>query len=237
LILKYKRIRFNSLDKVDDVNEGNTPDLGNIGNAFLVSCWTDSPFENIALWKMYSNNFYGCRITMPSSLFKQFNLGVVSKDDPDYKEDEIIITENEQAKLVVPYVNLIEVKYKRDSDLCKEDFLFYDNSKRKYILKHLTVGTTKSEYWSFQKEWRFFLYVYPKDNNEGATIQDFIENYKNIRFDYFDLEIHDEEFKMMEIVLGPFCNESSKIIVESLIKEYNPGIKLLESELKGRLRK
>ena len=50
LILKNRTIRFNSLDKMDDLQETMTADVENAGRFTYVSCWTADVKENIALW-------------------------------------------------------------------------------------------------------------------------------------------------------------------------------------------
>ena len=54
LILKNKTIRFNRLDKVDDMEEAMYGSGGlNIflGQYCFVSCWTKDDKENLSLWK------------------------------------------------------------------------------------------------------------------------------------------------------------------------------------------
>ena len=41
LILSNRTIRFNSLDKMDDLQEQETADIKNLGQFFYVSSWTD----------------------------------------------------------------------------------------------------------------------------------------------------------------------------------------------------
>lgn len=48
LILQNKTIRFNRLDKVDDLEEGNVESLGiKFCKYIFVSCWTEDENENI----------------------------------------------------------------------------------------------------------------------------------------------------------------------------------------------
>lgn len=65
LILKNRTIRFNSLDKMDDLQETMTADVENAGRFTYVSCWTADVKENIALWKQYTNHDTGVRIELP----------------------------------------------------------------------------------------------------------------------------------------------------------------------------
>ncbi len=87
LILESKKIRFNSISRLDDLTEPFSKDLGNIGNLALVSCWTDSNVESIVQWSMYSKNGRGCRITLPSDLFTE---NIEQESDKYFSVDEDI---------------------------------------------------------------------------------------------------------------------------------------------------
>ena len=52
LILKNRTIRFNSLDKMDDLQEQQTADIKNIGQFCYISSWTDDSTESIPMWNM-----------------------------------------------------------------------------------------------------------------------------------------------------------------------------------------
>ena len=56
--------------------------------------------------------------------------------------------------------------------------------------------------------------------------------------EYIDLPIKIEALSQMEILLGPNCNDSDKIITESLLYKFLPStiIDVKKSELKIRLR-
>ena len=60
LILKHRTLRFNRLDKVDDLEENVKSNGLNLGQYIFVSCWTEDAEESIPLWRMYgSNNIVG----------------------------------------------------------------------------------------------------------------------------------------------------------------------------------
>ena len=54
LILKHKTIRFNRLDRVDDISEAQSFGKYNLAKYLFVSCWTDSATESIPQWHMYT---------------------------------------------------------------------------------------------------------------------------------------------------------------------------------------
>ena len=73
LILKNKTIRFNRLDKVDDLEENITANGVKIGQYSFVSCWTDDENESIPLWKLYTGTGTGVRISLDHEMFKVYD--------------------------------------------------------------------------------------------------------------------------------------------------------------------
>ncbi|NOQ27821.1 MAG: hypothetical protein GQ564_20865 [Bacteroidales bacterium] len=70
MILSSKKIKFNSLNNVDDLNEGKSIDYKHIGGYFFISCWTSFAEESLPFWNMYTPSMKGVRIKMPSNLFQ-----------------------------------------------------------------------------------------------------------------------------------------------------------------------
>lgn len=70
LILKSKKIRFTRLDKVDDIKEiDGFPEW--FSTYIYISSWTHESKEDISLWKMYTPNMRGVRITFPIEMFRK----------------------------------------------------------------------------------------------------------------------------------------------------------------------
>lgn len=72
LILKNRTIRFNSLDKMDDLQEQQTADINNIGQFCYISSWTDDSAESIPMWNMYASLNQGVRIKLRKNPFKTY---------------------------------------------------------------------------------------------------------------------------------------------------------------------
>ena len=70
LILKNRTIRFNSLDKMDDLQEQQTADIENIGQFCYISSWTEDDTESIPMWNMYASLDLGVRIKLCKNPFK-----------------------------------------------------------------------------------------------------------------------------------------------------------------------
>ncbi len=204
LILESGKIRFNSIDRLDDLTEPFSKDFGNIGSLVLVSCWTDSSEESIAQWSLYSKNGTGCRIELPSDLFTK---------NIEHKSDDIFSIDKE-LNLLYPVNNLFQIKYKSSIELRNI------RTEDKFDFSHL--GKTKNEQWAFQREWRFILYQVSKKMLNSITDSQ-IQELKDFSFkySYYDMEIRPEVFQKMKITLGPQTTDAEKIIVNSLTSKYN----------------
>lgn len=51
-ILAKHKIRFNSLDKMDDLQEQQSADIVNLGRYIFISSWTEDDNESIPMWNM-----------------------------------------------------------------------------------------------------------------------------------------------------------------------------------------
>jgi|SRR3989304_7857431 len=69
LILKNRKIRFNRLDRVDDLSEAQALGKYDIAKYLFVSCWTDSELESIPQWHMYTDKMAGVRISILKDFF------------------------------------------------------------------------------------------------------------------------------------------------------------------------
>lgn len=80
LILKNQTIRFNRLDLVDDASElDSIPDF--FRSYLFASCWTESEDESIPLWKMYTPNMQGVKISLPKKTFREILIPPFTEKD------------------------------------------------------------------------------------------------------------------------------------------------------------
>lgn len=254
LILKTKKIRFSRLDLVDDMTEVSGMPRA-FGTYIFVSCWTKDVEENIALWKMYTGDMRGVRISFPEQLFKNKKIiagnynGVVFPDDfhSPFEFNELCT----EKYIIMPIFN--------DKNSFLKDIIYDD--KYPDIYKSNTrdengnfetnlyeFGKYKSEKWSFQKECRFILHCVPflpldhdkimnsRDKQIDLINQSIFENHPN-EARYIDVDIEEANYNGIIVSLGPLSTESDKIIVESLLQRYTTNFKLEDSSLKGVIRK
>jgi len=257
MILKNKSIRFNSLNMMDDLQEGKTADKQNYGRFCLISSWTSEEAESIPMWRMYTPKDGGIRISMRKNPFE------LSENIPDtFRKFGLSIEDNSNGNLlktVVPLDEMLEKKIQcLESKLDKMLYqVEYTDDKERIYPKILNkqddggvkiafdkLGIFKNKYWSFQKEWRYRLRFIPLDSLGLVTKGDEVlsewyslleEDKLALPFDSYNLKISTESFEDMKITMSPTISEANKILLYSLVKEYNQDAQIKESELFGLL--
>lgn len=255
LILKNRTIRFNSLDKVDDLQEQQTADVKNIGQFCYVSSWTDDSTESIPMWNMYASLNLGVRIKLCKNPFKIHNntaeelskvLNVKINDESNGNGMKSIIPLAEMFEkgfYSIQAINrdlLHKVEYTDDPSKLYPRLLIEDGNQFTLLLGNL--GKHKNLHWKFQKEWRYILNILPLNMNQ--PVQTIAQNFQLVAnkiklgkekqpFPYYDIHISDEAFEKMEIVLSPRLSAGNRVIVQALIEKYNPTAIVKESSLSG----
>lgn len=264
LILKNKTIRFNRLDNVDDLEENITTNGVKIGQYSFVSCWTDDESESIPLWKLYTGSGIGVRITLDHEMFKVYeNEGVMHVNgmpfDPrpvytktitplqDFINAENVVfpvAENELPRIFK------RVQYVPDVNENTRDLAIKTQHPSNILgitINTAKFGLFKQERWSFEKEIRFVLIIVP--GKKYKDINSFMQGYtgNNVFFNawnngiipsisYYDMHLKENVFDNMEITLSPAMPEPSRIIVESLVKQYAPNATIQASVFEGKVR-
>ena len=255
LILKNKTIRFNPLDKMDDLQEKEIRDAKDIGKVCYVSSWTDDAEESIPMWNMYASLKSGIRIKMENIPFEDRpdNVDTIRKMIGPSLELKIF---NENPKSLVPVdeqmINGIFVFPNKAQDILKK--IAYTRDKNKlypYLISHVNgatrvnldlVGTYKNEKWEFQREWRYLFFIVAHELSNTPEIQ-----FKDIRktmdkllegkyertVPFYDIPISNKAFSEMEITLSPRISAGNRIIVENLVEKYNSSAKIIDSSLVG----
>lgn len=240
LILKYRTIRFNRLDFVDDLEEVETYDMGKAGRFGFVSCWTEDEEESIPFWHMYTKDMKGVSIKLPTDPFVKYNVegkGVSESFTSNFTYEEILRLDG-----IIDYASgsfLSKVTYTDDEDLIKPKIFTQDGPL--YQVNINDIGKYKRTHWSFQKEWRYMIFIWPLTVEEMQQQKHYLmyERFKgeyNLGIQHYLLNIDSAKFEQMEITLGPNTSEGEKIIVESLVNEFNPKTKIHESKLKNKIR-
>ncbi len=259
LILKNRTIRFNRLDCVDDVEEGCAESSGiQFSKYVFVSCWTENAEESIPLWKLYTSDMRGVRISMEREMFQEYILR--QGDLPG-------VNIHEEMKFLVPPSEMMNPEYMFHLGICdyNNDLFYrkvnYVDDVREYTKDAIKInvseqglqdmnlqakpfGYYKNMRWQFQEESRFVLYIVPYNifvigayNPLLSTItQSRLMANTPLPFSDYYLHLKDEAFDGMEITLSPFAGDPQRIIAQSLVEKYAPNAKICESSLSGRLR-
>ena len=233
LILKNRSILFTRADLVNDLEEINILDKPEVKKSSFISCWTAQRNESIPMWNLYANEAKGVRIKLKSPFFE----GSSPPHEITNHNCKIIVLKNIQNFIErendyewLKYLfGPIEVNYEMNTGV---NVLTDDNS-----LIVDKIGTIKSEHWAFEKEFRFLALANHDWNSQTETFEIKDEPYySEVKSDCFAIKIDEEIFNEIEVTLGPCCQESEEIIVESLLKRFTTNGQVQHSELKDKIR-
>ena len=252
LILKHKKIRFNRLDLVDDMEEssyGSGPFQTKLGIYTFVSCWTKNSRENLALWNMYTR-YKGVRIgidEMPFITYKvNDNFTSLIPYFMKFGSDYFMTLVDNEAKLYdVEYVSNPQEEIKK----------LITPTEKGYSIDTTRIGIFKRKEWSMQEESRFKINVNPVDVNGAAketlnnptahpypflfkifsTFGNSLITNKPIETTYIDLDLDNKKLDNIEIMMGPLTSEADRVIVESLLNPF-ANAHICESVFRGKLR-
>nr|WP_314781199.1 DUF2971 domain-containing protein [uncultured Treponema sp.] len=262
LILKTGKIRFNRLDHVDDTTENDAFSRLKLGKFFFISCWTTQHRESIPQWNMYTPNMSGVRISLPEQMFNYKPL-----HGPDYlqvKTQGHIFSPipfeqwSSDKYFIMPYfINhdwfARSVEYRDDYMSQKNQGIDVVFEEDKLIDVKLNtpsrLAALKSPDWSFQKEFRFVLMIFPNntaircnhsyDQFHKEVIENItkaLESGQGADINYYDMELNPKIFDEMTVTLGPLCSYSDKIMVEALIEKFAPNATIVNSKLTGTIK-
>lgn len=256
LILKNKTIRFNRLDKVDDVEEDAFSNGVHLGQYIFVSCWTKKSEESIPLWKMYGGTD-GVRIGLDEDMFQTYVIHDLKLDNGLHSEGallSIIPQKDIEANdyMIMPiakghmrsffyrdveYVDDVNSEVKDAFKLTIKECNLADTN-----IQFGKIGRYKNKRWAFQEECRFVINVFPFnplriDQNMVGTIctQCYLQN-KSLPFSYYDMHLRDDVINNIEITMGPNVSNGQKVIVDALCRQYTKNGKVKDSCLSGLLK-
>lgn len=268
LILKNRTLRFTRLDQVDDPEESNFVSNGvNIGLYAFVSCWTEEKEESIPMWKMYTKDRWGVRVSfVKEGLFKTYT------DDKSFVHNGLVTTNlGAPIKYLFPTEERFQQKnylppfLTEDYDKCHfykkikyvDDVTSYaynsvqitnmSNNEWKLTIKQDKVGGYKNMRWAFQEESRFVLFFLPGNPTVSFNTPNFIKDQsqfmediirnKGLGFSHYDMHLNDESFDHLIITMSPLCDDAQWAIVEALRDKYAPKAMIRRSNLAGKLAK
>lgn len=256
LILKRHTIKFNRLDCVDDVEEGNAESAGvNLSKYMFVSCWTENSEESIPLWKLYAGDGFGVRLSLDSDMFMKYL--ICHEEGDSLNIQGAIISRVPKETLLNPNFFVFPPQIISSDE--KYDMFFrkveYVDDVKSYVDKLIShgdnsrgvpetriefgkVGKYKHRRWAFQEEVRFVLGIFPgnwlylRGDNVQMAIQAILNN-QTVDFTSFFLHLSPEVMETMEITLSPSATESHRILVDALCEKYAPKATVRDSGIKN----
>jgi len=248
LILASGKLRFNRLDRVDDMREAQRHSGIDFGKYFFVSCRTHDPNESIPQWHMYTERMTGVRISLPVSPFQQKLL----RPKPEWKlesQGTLVspLSLEEQfgdSYFVVPmfmepknfagpveYVDNVENRYSEAVKVIKQP----EGKASMTISKPFDLVRLKSPEWAYQAEYRFFLFVLPSFQlpPEGPGSRAFYERFPSYvvqamlsgvapGVNYLDVDLSKGALDSILVTTGPLCSQGAKLCVQALVERYAP---------------
>ncbi len=248
LILKNRCIRFNRLDRVDDLSEHKALRKYKLDKYIFVSCWTEDAEESIPLWNMYSDGMKGVRISLQKEVFTYKELVApkgwtkYGRIEPGTKSPINFITLIGDNYLIMPFITN-KSNFYRKVNYVENIETYYQNILERVVdpvsnkltlnIKMGDIAYFKNKEWLFQKESRFILIIFPamKLPEDGFINKKVSDDYSNFMlnsivngkpapFEYFDVRIEKDVLENMRVVMGPKTILTDHEKVKEMLNEY-----------------
>jgi hypothetical protein len=258
--MSSRSIKFNRLDKVDDIEERTEPSNLRLWQYIFVSCWTENAEESIPLWRMYSGNAHGVRIGMDVDMFEDnvvggsnvpsniphegFIVGKIPAQDlfrSDYFVVPISVRQNSGGGDTLFYCH---VNYVDDVNAMTKDAYQLTRTDATHASSQVSygeIGKYKNKRWAFQQESRFRLLIFPfnpilcNPKEVGTIAFNSIHNSVPVPISEYYLKLRQEVLNNIEITLHPNSTASDRVIVEALCAKYAQNAAIKPSELTDRV--
>lgn len=232
LILSTQTIRFSRADMVNDLEELKIIDLPAIKKSVFISCWTASEKESIPLWKMYGSNLKGVRIKLPTDMFRRGSKPYLSGKGNCHLINlmslENIVQRGKNYQWI-PYIfGPTKVRYSRDNAV----FVIENNE-----LMVDRIGTVKLEHWKFEDEYRYLIIPDALWNSAEMRFQiDDPSSIVPVDQENVDIHLSISAINSIEVTLGPAAKDAEHCIVDTLLSKLTKRKRIMESDLKGKVR-
>ncbi|WP_281202694.1 hypothetical protein [Cytobacillus kochii] len=248
LILENKTFRLSSLNKMDDLEEGDTEDFQKLGRFIYISSWTNNPVESLLLWS-YSRGNEGVRLRMKSNIFKTTYVnervsihGQSVSIEENFNDGILDLMKRENIVFVPPRAELMRVTYTDLNRLLKPTVFKKYPKGGGFTLETKDLGIFKKVEWQDQQEWRYRLNSMPLNFNELSIINDpkyFDVLLEKVRtrdeLPYIDLPLKDDAFDGLEILCSPKMSKEGKSELKLLLEKYAPNTPIRDSGVRVRV--
>lgn len=260
MIMSSRSIKFNRLDKVDDMEERAESKKVRLWQYMFVSCWTENSEESIPLWRMYSGNVHGVRIGMDADMFEDnvvgggnvpqniphegFWVGKIPAQDL-FRSDYFVLPaavrpqENGGDTLFYCHVDYVDDVNDKTKDAYQIEMT--DATHASSNVAFGEIGKYKNKRWAFQEESRFRLVIMPFNpilsdpDQVGSIALNAIHNSVPVPISQYYMKLKQSALDHMEITLHPNATASDRVIVEALCAKYAINAVISPSELTDRV--
>ena len=253
MILNTRKLKFNRLDCVDDLEEGGIQSDGvRLGQYVFVSCWTENAEESIPLWKMYACGENGIRISVDLDMFQDYLITDLNLPN-GMRSQGALISKRPKEELVNPNYFILPV-FNNAGDMFYrkieyvEDVVEATNSIVQRTMTDSThanvgiafakVGKYKHKRWAFQEETRFAITILPANpfmmtnpEDVGTVVINSLYNHLQLPFTSYFMRLKQSALNKMTITLNPSATKAQYILAEALCEKYAPGATVKESAL------
>lgn len=219
-IVKGKTLKFNRIDKVNDVQESDLFIDKEIAQLVYIACFTKQIQESIPMWSIYTQGREGIRL--------KFECGKDHLSSELFDKNRNVQTSDGQSIGVIGkaygYYDITDwfVDFVQ-SDICYTDITKIEETfikiADKYDLNKMAV--VKDNAWKFEKESRIIMRMRTtKSNVEIPNI------------DFFLVPIAFRRLKQLEITFSPWMDDIKKRRVKNIVQKYMPDVAVKYKESK-----
>lgn len=234
-ILSTSSIRFKRLDLMNDPLDGYLDSFSYVRKFVYSSSWTAHSADELPMWKMY-NDLKGVRLRMPIDLFDHKNNLVVSKRHINGNKNFLICSALDKTYSLInggtPNDNVLNFSNSGIRNVFGPSIIEYLNSQEdisKNVIcksaKELTfdlfeidlsqLGQKKIADWSFEKEYRYRLFIADSMMIAGSSqVLNGINSLSPFLADYIDIAFTKQALNDVEIMLGPYASPKDREQVE-----------------------
>ena len=198
-ILSDRNLRFNRIDKVNDLMERNIFGEDDLYQLVFVSCFSTEKIESIPMWSIYGKDKHGLRISFEldkagfvQNLLDKQGKTITSSDYPLTRHGKM----NSPCPEWLYTVNMKDIIY--DIDAIKRNPIRYREGNNQ-MFNLTSMAAIKRKEWEYEHECRMI-----------ATLQTVRDNVEAPDIDYILVPIKFDHIKKLEITFNPWMEQHTK---------------------------
>ena len=224
-ILTDKVLKFNRIDKVNDLLESELFGNDEISHLVYVSCFTHDDYESVPMWMIYGKKELSVRLTFELSENDFATNFIDDQENVISPTDDKIIPHKKKRHPNADWYCIYKVKdilYNMgempNNPIRHSDSSSESPSPNKGTYNLSAMGSIKLEAWGYEKETRLITYLRTTTEGEGVYIPD---------IDFLFVPIKFNKLKSITVVFSPWMDLSTKADIKLFLA------KMSKTELAG----